>query len=169
MSLATRTQSFETIMTGKVDWAITPRGSTEPTIESSSELVFYKKVGSLLIPESYDVLRGRFPGDSNHRVSLRVGLRPILKGVLEVKGPRGHTDYRRYIGEAEGYTLPRSFTRNVGDTTWEWRNSGSWLNADHNPDKTLALPEILRQFPDIEPMESADGSAQVLLALARTL
>jgi hypothetical protein len=169
MSLVTSTQSFESIMTGEVEWAVTPRGSTEPAIESSSELVFYKKLGSIVIPKSYEVLYGRYPGDSNHGITLRAGLRPILNGVLEIKGPRSHTDYRRYVGEDESYEPTTPFTRNVGDTTWEWERTGSWLNADHNSDKILSLPAALRRFPEIQPMDPTDGGSQVLLAIARTL
>jgi len=167
MTLDTRTETYEHIMTGGVDWAVTPRGSTEPLIESTAELVFYRKLGSIMIPESYDALYGRYPGDSSRAITVRLGLRPIIRGTLEVTGPRGLSEYRRYVGDDEDYTPVGSFTKQVGDVTWEWERSGSWLNADHNPDDILSLSETLRQHPDIAPFDPSDESAQMLVEMAK--
>jgi hypothetical protein len=169
MAVATRTETFERVITGNVDWAITPNGSTEPAIEASSELIFYRKMGSIVIPEMYEVLYARLPGDSSHKITLRHGWKPVLRGALEIAGPRSSSHFRHYVGDDEHYRPQSPSTRHVGDVAWEWEQTGSWLNADNNPDKIPTLGKVVKQFPEVAPLNPSSGDAQLLLAIAKAI
>jgi len=164
VSTITSERTFETIITGDVGWEITPKGSTEPSIEALSGLEFYRTAGPSTVDKRYDVLYQRFPGDSNHKIKLRNGFRTIFDGTLEIVGPRGHANYARYTSEGSEGPTRGPFSFQLDDTEWTFEMCGSWLNADHSPDQINTLPEVLRQFPDIQPFDPADVGTQLLLA-----